>query len=229
MKILVVEDDRTFGDIMRRALEREGYFVDVVTDGEKGLYKVRVGNYALVILDIKLPHKNGFEVCRELRRDGNNIPILMITAMSEEFGVATGLDLGADDYLRKPFELAELFARIRALIRREHGQKKAYLEYGPFSIDTRAHRVFFNENQEIKLNPKEYKLLTYLIHYVGQAVSVSKLVENIWGEELVNVNSNSLEVYIHRIRNILKKHGMEGKLITVRGFGYELLEPNQNE
>jgi len=224
MKILVIEDDHIFGDILRRALEREGYFVDLVTDGEKGLYKVRVGNYAMIILDIRLPHKNGFEVCRELRRDGNNIPILMVTAMSEEFGVSTGLDLGADDYLRKPFDLAELFARIRALIRREHGQKKAFLEYGSLSIDTRAHRVFHNGNEEIKLNPKEYKLLTYLIHHAGQAISISKLVENIWGEELINVNSNSLEVYIHRIRTVLKKYGLKDKLITVRGHGYELLE-----
>lgn len=222
MKILIIEDDSTFGEILKRALEREGYFVELINDGEKGIYRSKTGNFSLILLDIKLPGKNGFEICRELRHSGKTVPILMITAVSEEFGAAAGLDLGADDYLRKPFDLAELFARVRALLRRKQGQKKTFLEYGPLSIDFCARRIFY-QNEEIRLNPKEYKLLSYLAHHQGHAVSFEELAENVWGEELVNINSNSMEVYVHRLRKLLQKYNLADKLVTIRGHGYQLL------
>lgn len=222
MRILVVEDDLTFGDILKRVLVRERYTVDTASDGEEAVYKAKVNSYALILLDIKLPKKNGFEICRILRRAGKTTPILMITAVSEEFGAATGLDLGADDYLRKPFELNELLARVRALLRRKNGNAQTSVKYGTISLDTRGHRVFYKDKEEINLNPKEYKLLNLFLNHIGEAVSTSEIVENVWGEDLSDINSNSLEVYIHRLRKVLEKCELKGKLATVRGFGYKL-------
>ena len=223
MRILVVEDDKTLQTIIARTLKREKYVVDTADTGTEAIYKGKTNEYALILLDIKLPEKNGFEVCRELRRSRKNTPILMITAVSEEFGATTGLDLGADDYLRKPFDLSELLARIRALLRRQSKDKSPLITYDRIIFDPISHRVFDKSNKEIQLNPKEYRLLQYIILHQGKVITATELIENVWNENLSEIKSNTLEVYICRLRKTLNDFGVKDKLVNIRGYGYKLL------
>ncbi len=222
MKILLVEDEPNVVSFIKQGLEEYHFSVDAAYDGKMGLSLFAKNQYELVLLDIMLPYLNGIEVCKEIRTNDNQTPILMLTALSSSDDIVKGLDTGADDYLVKPFKFQELLARIRALSRRKNSGKGLVFKIADLELDTNARSVKRN-NQVIKLTPKEYYLLNYLFRNKGVLVSRSDIAENIW-EESFEKGSNIVDVYINYLRNKIDK-GFDKKLIhTVTGMGYILKE-----
>jgi two-component system copper resistance phosphate regulon response regulator CusR len=220
MRILLVEDEPNAARMLAKGLRQRAYAVDVAADGEEALYQASVNDYDLIILDVLLPLKDGFEVCRELRAAGAVVPVLMLTARDAVQDRVTGLDLGADDYLVKPFDFHELLARVRALLRRGHALRPETLTIADLVIDTRAQQVRRGE-QKIELTVKEYALLEYLAWRAGEVVSRADIAEHVWDESF-DPFSNSIEVYVQRLRRKLDE-GHALKLIrTRRGAGYLL-------
>ncbi|MBL8186644.1 MAG: response regulator transcription factor [Acidobacteria bacterium] len=220
MRILLVEDEPDVAQMLAKGLREQSYAVDVASDGESVLYQARLNNYDLIILDIMLPLKDGFTVCRELRAAELSVAILMLTARDDVHDRITGLDAGADDYLIKPFDFHELLARVRALLRRGHMLLPEILEIADLKIDTRSHEVS-RAASRIELTAKEYALLEYLARRVNQVVSRSDIAEHVWDENF-DPFSNLIEVYIQRLRRKIDD-GHEPKLIrTLRGEGYRL-------
>jgi len=217
MKILVVEDNRKLASFLSRALTEEGYTVDVVVDGITAIEQIQALPYDLVILDWMLPEMDGLSVCRELRRKGCPVPILMLTARAEVPERIAGLDAGADDYLAKPFDLGELLARVRA-----RGRRSAFAEttvrVGPLVVD-RAERRALIDGKKIDLTPREFALLAYLAREAGRVVPRTELLAKVW-ETSFDPGSNVVEVHVKNIRD---KLGTFASLIeTVRGIGYKL-------
>ncbi len=220
MRILLVEDEPNAARMLAKGLRQRAYAVDVAADGEEALYQASVNDYDLIILDVLLPLKDGFEVCRELRAAGSVVPVLMLTARDAVQDRVTGLDLGADDYLVKPFDFHELLARVRALLRRGHALRPVTLAIADLTIDTRAQRVR-RKDQLIELTATEYALLEYLARRAGEVVSRSDIAEHVWDESFDPL-SNLIEVYIQRLRRKIDE-GRAPKLIrTRRGAGYML-------
>ena len=219
MKILVVEDEEKLANILKRGLEEEGYLVDVAYDGEEGEDYAKYVSYDLIILDIMLPVKDGFSVCKSLREQGINVPILMLTAKDSIEDRVKGLDSGADDYLVKPFDFNELFARVRSLLRRESFTKNPRIQVGDLVLDTLTREVW-KGNEKLELTPKEYNILEYFMRNPKIVVTRTMLEEKIWDLDFEG-SSNIIDVYIRRLR---KKIGdKDGKIIeTVRGAGYRL-------
>jgi DNA-binding response OmpR family regulator len=218
MKILIVEDDRKISEALRVGLTEEKFVVDTASDGETGEFMASTNFYDLIILDILLPKKDGFEVCRDLRRDGVQTPILMLTARDETADKIKGLDIGADDYLTKPFVFVELLARVRALLRRGPAVQKMMIEYENISVDTQGHTVIVNK-KPIELTAKEYCLLEYFIHHPGRVLSREQLADHVWGANY-DPFSNVVEVYINYLRKKIDTD-LDFKLIhTLRGLGY---------
>jgi two-component system OmpR family response regulator len=216
MRILVVEDEPTLLQQLRKALESAGYAVDTAADGEEAQYLGETENYDAVILDIGLPVLDGLSVLRQWRSGGRRMPVLLLTARDSWSDKVVGLDAGADDYLAKPFELPELVARLRALIRRSSGNASSELSAGEVTLDTRSGRVT-RAGAPVKLTAQEYKLLSYLMHHKGKVVSRTELIEHIYDQDF-DRDSNTIEVFITRIR---KKLGPE-LISTIRGLGYSL-------
>ena len=214
MRILLVEDDTLLGDGVCAGLRREDNSVDWVKNGETALYAVAETQYDSIILDIGLPKMNGLEVLRHMRESNNDTPVLILTAQDDITDRVNGLDAGADDYLVKPFEFAELCARLRALTRRNRGMSSETLQYKDIIIDTVAHTVTYN-NQPVILSRREFSLLFELITNQGRVLSRHHLEQKLysWGDE---IESNTIEVYIHHLR---KKFYTE-LITTVRGIGY---------
>lgn len=214
MRILLVEDDTLLGDGVCAGLRREDNSVDWVKNGETALYAVAETQYDSIILDIGLPKMNGLEVLRHMRESNNDTPVLILTAQDDITDRVNGLDAGADDYLVKPFEFAELCARLRALTRRNRGMSSETLQYKGIIIDTVAHTVTYN-NQPVILSRREFSLLFELITNQGRVLSRHHLEQKLysWGDE---IESNTIEVYIHHLR---KKFYTE-LITTVRGIGY---------
>lgn len=223
MRILVAEDDAYLGLSLKKGLEDNHYVVDLVVDGEEALSLGLVVPYNLVILDIMLPRLDGFEVCRQLRHYKRMFPILFLTALSEIDHRVTGLDLGADDYLTKPFVLREFDARVRALLRREGSSKTTQLRFIDILLDTLTHEVWRGEH-EITLTSKEYLLLEVLMRYPQQVLSRTMIAEHIWNVNSKNL-SNVIDVYIGCLRRKLCERGEPDLIQTIRGFGYQLKEP----
>lgn len=220
MRILLVEDEPDAARLLAKGLREQSYAVDVAADGEAASYQVQMNDYDLVILDVMLPHKSGFEVCRELRDAGSPVPILMLTARDEVQDRIAGLDSGADDYLVKPFDFHELLARGRALLRRGQSLQPETIEIADLKLNTRSHEVR-RAGQSIELTAKEYALLDYLARRAGQIVSRSDIASHVWDENF-DPFSNLIEVYIQRLRRKIDD-GEERKLIrTLRGEGYLL-------
>jgi DNA-binding response OmpR family regulator len=218
MKILIVEDDRKISEALRIGLTEEKFIVDTASDGEDGEHLAFSNFYDLVILDILLPKKDGFEVCRALRQAGVHTPILMLTARDGTADKIRGLDIGADDYLTKPFVFAELLARIRALLRRGPTVQKSLIEYENISVDTLGHTVTLNKIP-VELTAKEYCLLEYFISHPGKVLSREQLADHVWGANY-DPFSNVVEVYINYLRKKIDTD-TEFKLIhTLRGLGY---------
>ena len=223
MRILVAEDDPRLGPSLKKGLEDNHYAVDLVTDGEEALSVALAVSYNLIILDILLPRIDGFEVCRQLRNQKRMIPILFLTALSGVDHRVNGLDIGADDYLTKPFAFRELEARVRALLRREGPSKTTELCFMDLTLDTRTHEVKRGERQ-ISLTSKEYSLLELLMSNPGLVFSRDMIAEHMWNIDAEHL-SNVIDVYIRYLRRKLCEAGEPDVITTIRGFGYQLKEP----
>ena len=216
MRILLVEDDKILADALSRALVQSAYAVDVVETGEAADNALAVSAYDLAILDIGLPGLSGLDVLRRLRGRKSHVPVLLLTALDTLADRVRGLDLGADDYLTKPFDLPELEARVRALLRRGSANPAPYLHHGRLSLDTVGRRVF-HDNTPVELSARELAVLELLMMREGRVVSKELMVNHLygWGDE---VGANAIEVYVYRIRKKLEPLGCE--IRTVRGMGY---------
>jgi len=222
MRILLVEDDIRIVNFIAKGLRENAYAIDAATDGEAALFQASVNEYDLIILDVMLPVKNGFEVCRELREKNVKTPILMLTARDAVEDRIKGLDSGADDYLIKPFAFDELLARLRALLRRSETIRPPKIVVGDLEIDTVAQRAN-RGGREIYLTTKEYALLEYLARERGRVVGRGEIAEHVWDENF-DAFSNLIEVYVKRLRSKIDD-GFAVQLIhTRRGAGYILDE-----
>jgi len=220
MRILIVDDDRRLCNIIKRGLTEEAYVVDVAYDGEDGEYLATINPYDLIILDIMMPKKDGIEVCRELRSNRVNTPILMLTAKDAVEDRITGLDAGADDYLVKPFAFNELLARIRALLRREGQAKTPEIRVGDLHLNTRTREVWRGD-RSIELTTKEYVILEYFMRHPNIVVTRTMLEEHAWDYDFDSM-SNLIDVYIRRLRRKIDESETTSLIQTVRGAGYRL-------
>jgi two-component system, OmpR family, response regulator len=218
MHILVVEDDRPLARILRKSIESSGHTVDIVGDGDEALRMARTRSHDALVLDLQLPRLSGVEVCRRLRDDGNAVPIIMLTARGTVAERIEGLDVGADDYLPKPFSLAELQARLRALHRRGKAEPEL-LRSGSLELDTTARELRVN-GTSVELTGTELALLEYLMRNPGVVLSRDQLREQVWGDGFEPA-SNVVDIYVHYVRRKLKRAGADHDPIrTVRGLGY---------
>ena len=220
MRVLVVEDDHVVGDAVQRALSREGYAADRVDSAERAKAALHTETFDLAIVDIGLPREDGLQLVRELRRRGRNLPILMLTARDGLQDRVNALDLGADDYLTKPFQLAELLARCRALVRRANGVASTELVFGTLRLDL-AHKEGSVNGTPLALTRREWSVLECLVLNAGRVVSKEKLLSAVasWNDELT---PNAVEVYVSRLRT---KLGDAAFIRVIRGLGYRLDEP----
>jgi len=218
MRILIAEDDAVLADGLSRSLKAGGYAVDVVASGDAADTALAAQSFDLLILDVGLPKLSGLEVLRRMRARNSTVPVLILTAADSVEQRVKGLDLGADDYMAKPFALSELEARVRALTRRASGSAQTILKHGPLALDQVGHVATIND-QVIDLSARELGLLEILLQRPGRLVSKEQLVDRLcsWGEE---VSNNAIEVYVHRLRKKIEVAGV--RIVTVRGLGYYL-------
>lgn len=216
MRLLLIEDDPMIGESMEEVLRRENYAVDWVRDGDSGLLALRQDVYHLVLLDLGLPKRQGMELLRQYRNQDGAVPVLIVTARDATTSRVEGLDAGADDYLIKPFDIDELLARIRALLRRGKAPRQALVSYRGLQVDLAAHAASF-QGTPLHLPAREFAVLRALLDVPGSVVTKNKLEESIygWGEE---IESNAIDVYIHHLR---KKLGSDF-IQNIRGVGYKL-------
>ena len=220
MRILLVEDERSVASFIARTLRENAYAVDVADTGEKALQLGKDVNYDVILLDVRLPGISGIEVCRELRQRGVEAPVMMLTARSMVEQRVEGLDVGADDYLTKPFVLAELLARVRALVRRSFNKGGGHLHYSDLELD--RHRRRATRGKElIPLTTKEFALLELFLLRAGALVTRAEIVEHVWDNNH-DGGTNLLEVYINRLRQKIDQNGLPKLIHTVRGVGYRL-------
>jgi two-component system OmpR family response regulator len=224
MRILLVEDNKVLGDAMLRSLQQSGYAVDWARNGKDADLALGDQVYDLALLDLGLPRMDGFEVLRRLRNRRSNLPVLIVTARESLEDRIKGLDLGADDYILKPFDMPELLARVRAHIRRAQTSASTEIIYGPLVYDTSSRLVRIS-GEPLNLSARELGILETLLMKVGKVVTKELLVEKLcnWDEEL---GSNAIEVYVHRLRKKLQPHGVD--ISTVRGLGY-MLEKHRDD
>ncbi len=225
MRILVVEDERKLAAFLKHGLEEESYSVDIAYDGETALELASQNAYDAIILDVMLPKLDGFAVLAQLRARGDTTPVVMLTARGTPEERVMGLDLGADDYLPKPFHFEELLARLRSVLRRSSPERTVRLQCGDLVLDTRA-RVAYRGKEEIPLTPREYALLEYLMRHKNQTLSRTLILQHVWHPSFSG-DSNIVDVYIKRLREKIERPGMPLLLQTVRGFGYRLHEPEE--
>lgn len=218
MKILVIEDEKKVASFLKKGLEQEYYTVDVANDGRTGLNLALSEEYDLIILDIMLPIMDGITLLKEVRKEKNETPILMLTAKGNVEDKVEGLNSGADDYLPKPFAFEELLARARALVRRKDKIKNNVLTIGDLTLDTQTHKVKRGES-EISLTPKEYSILEYLLRNKNHVVSRMKLTEHVY-EYQFDPDTNVIDVYINKLRNKIDRDSDQQLLHTIRGIGY---------
>jgi two-component system, OmpR family, copper resistance phosphate regulon response regulator CusR len=220
MRLLLVEDDARIARFVAKGLREESYAVDVAATGDDALYQAEINTYDLILLDVMIPGRDGFTVCRELRKAGKRVPILMLTARDAVEDRITGLDHGADDYLTKPFEFRELLARLRALLRRSGELRPPQIVVADLVLDTAAQSVS-RAGRDIVLTTKEYALLEYLARNAGRVVGRAEIAEHVWDENF-DVFSNLIEVYVNRIRGKIDAGSQKPLLHTRRGAGYLL-------
>ncbi|MGH8973329.1 MAG: response regulator transcription factor [Acidimicrobiia bacterium] len=220
MRILVVEDEIKMAALLKRGLEHEGFAVDVSGDGLDALWAARENDYDAIVLDAMIPGCDGFEVCRTLRREGRWAPVLMLTARDELEDRVTGLDSGADDYLTKPFAFAELFARLRAVMRRTPGERPVVLQVGDLELDPATHEVRRGE-VPIALSPKKFALLEEFMRHPGEVLSRTRILEHVW-DFAYDGTSNVVDVYVGYVRDAIDRPFGCDSIETVRGVGYRL-------
>lgn len=218
VRILLVEDNRQLAEWLARALRQSQFVVDCMHDGIEADHVLMTQTYAAVILDIALPRMNGMEVLRRLRQRGLKVPVLILTAQGAVQDRVQGLNLGADDYLPKPFELSELEARLRALIRRSHGRENPIVCCGSLSYDGNT-RLFSNDGKSLALTPREHSVLEILMLDLGRTVSKEALSEQIFALDQ-DASADAIEIYVHRLRK--KLEGINVAIVTLRGLGYML-------
>ena len=221
MRVLVVEDEARMATYLKKSLEAEGFDVDVAADGELALERALTGGYDAITLDIMLPKMNGYMVCRELRAANVNTPVLMLTAKDGEYDEADALDIGADDFLRKPFSVVVLVARLKALLRR--GQARTVdLAFSDISLSPTS-KSAVRAGQVLPLTPREFALLEYFLYNAGNTLSKAQLLEHVWGAGFVG-EPNVVEVYVGYLRKKLESIPGRARIQTVRGRGYRLVE-----
>jgi DNA-binding response OmpR family regulator len=220
MRLLLVEDDSRIARFVAKGLREQAYAVDVVTTGDDALYQAEINTYDLVILDVMIPGRDGFAVCRELRKSGHRTPILMLTARDAVEDRITGLDHGADDYLTKPFEFRELLARLRALLRRSGELHPPRIAVADLVLDTAGQNVS-RAGRNIPMTAKEYALLEFLARNAGRVVGRAEIAEHVW-DETFDAFSNLIEVYVNRVRRKIEAGASVPLLHTRRGAGYVL-------
>ena len=222
MRILVVEDEQKVASFIQRGLEEEGFVVEVAVDGEEGVKKAETGTFDLILMDIMLPKKDGLAAIKELREKEINSPVLCLTARDSVDDKVSGLDIGADDYLAKPFAFAELVARCRALIRRGSKDRGAEIFFADLRLDPVAHKVW-RGGEEIDLTSKEYALMEYFMRHPNQVLSRTMIAENVW-DYTFDSFTNIIDVYVNYLRNKIDKNFDKKLIHTVRGAGYALKE-----
>ena len=221
MRILVVEDEVRLAQNIRRGLQSlSSFVVDLAHDGEEGQHLALSEAYDLIILDLMLPEIDGLSILRRLRSEGKDTPVLILTAKNTPQDIVRGLDYGSDDYLGKPFDMGELLARVKALIRRSQGRPNPLLQIGDLEIDTRSH-IVQRGNQAIMLPPLEYRLLEYLAYHVDQTISKTELLEHLYDYNWEKF-SNVIEVYISSLRSKIDRNSSTKLIHTLRGHGYML-------
>jgi DNA-binding response OmpR family regulator len=220
MKILVVEDDRKVAGFIEQGLKEEGYVVDIAPDGDEATMLAHVYDYDVILLDVVLPKKNGFQIATELRREGRQTPILMLTSRDATEDVVRGLDAGADDYLAKPFRFDELLARIRALHRRGGAERIETLTFGPIVLDRLRHAVTVRD-RPFGLTPKEFQLLEYFLLHPEEVVRRTTLLEKVWDMHF-DPESNVVDVHVGNLRRKLAQAAGESLIQTIRGVGFSL-------
>ena len=218
MRILLVEDELKMARAVRRGLEQEGYAVDAVSDGEDALHRALFEDYDAIVLDVMLPSRDGFGVCRELRTKGRWAPVLMLTARDGVADRIRGLDAGADDYLVKPFSFGELLARLRALVRRGAAERPTVLTADDVVLDPAAHTVT-RDATPIPLSAREFALLEFLMHHAGEVVSRTRILEHVWDVNYEGF-SNVVDVYVGYLRKKIEVPFDRPFIRTVRGVGY---------
>src|ERR1019366_6572988 len=222
MSILIIEDEKKLSAILKRALKSERYSVEVAYTGKDGLEKAMKGNYSLILLDVMLEEMDGFAVCKELRKNQVHTPVIMLTARGGAEDRVAGLDAGADDYLVKPFGLDELFARIRAVLRRRKTVDSEIVKVGDVEMDKKKHEVT-RAGKVVSLTPKEYKLLELLLSNQGDAIERRRLIDRAWGPGFEETN-NELNVHIRYLRKKIDGDRVKPLIQTVRGLGFVLAE-----
>jgi len=223
MRLLLAEDDAQLGRTLTKGLRQEAYAVDIVADGESAMNHALINEYDIIILDVMMPRRDGFSVCRELRRNGRRTPVLMLTARDTIADKITGLDSGGDDYLTKPFEFAELLARLRALLRRRTTDLlAAEVRIGSLRVNMASHTVD-RAGRTIVLTTKEFALLAFLARHEGHVVSRAEICAHVWDDNH-DPYSNAIEVYINRLRRKIDSVSDAPLIHTRRGAGYMLAE-----
>jgi DNA-binding response OmpR family regulator len=225
MRILVVEDDAKMAELLRRGLSAEGHAVEVAPDGIQGLEKGQTAQFDAIVLDVMLPGIDGLAVARRLRSGGNRVPILMLTARDAPSDIVRGLDVGADDYLTKPFPFSVLAARLRVIGRRASPVSSHLLRIADLDLDAETHAVH-RAGKAVVLTRTDFVLLEFLMRRAGRVVSRDDLIESVWGIDR-DVESNALDVFIFQLRNKLEANGSRRLIQTVRGFGYTVRESEE--
>jgi two-component system response regulator RegX3 len=234
--VLVVEDEDAYIEGLTRGLEREGFRVDVARDGVEALARFAEFDPDLVLLDVMLPKLSGVDVCRELRRRGSDVPIIMVTARSAEIDTVVGLEVGADDYVSKPYRLRELVARMRAVMRRRAPDEQPHastapgpgagevLRVGDVAVDTERHEVWIRDTL-VQLPLKEFELLTLLLENAGRVLTRDQLIDRVWGLDYVG-DTKTLDVHVKRLRSRVEEDpSRPTRIITIRGLGYKFDSP----
>jgi DNA-binding response OmpR family regulator len=218
MKLLVVEDEKDLADAVASGLSRQAYSVDVTYDGNEAVELIEVNYYDLIILDLNLPGLDGLEICKRVRSVDSTTGILMLTARVSNESRVLGLDLGADDYLVKPFHFPELLARVRAILRRKGEVRRVILRFEDLVLDPNSLSAYVGDHKLV-LTTKEFALLEYLVKNAGSVVSQEQLLEHVWNDE-ANLFTQTIKVHINNLRNKFKPLGKEDLIRTIKGKGY---------
>ncbi|MDZ7317110.1 MAG: response regulator transcription factor [candidate division KSB1 bacterium] len=226
-KILIIEDEQGLAEGLKDNFEAEGYSVSLAFDGEEGLQKATTELPDVIILDIMLPKKSGFDVCKELRKQGFHIPIIMLTARTQEVDRVLGLELGADDYVPKPFSTRELLARVKAILRRTKNSKEkseAVVDLGKIKVDFEHYTAFDSENRPVDMTYKEFEILKYFIQNKGRTISRDELLDKVWGYEIYPT-SRTVDNHIVKLRKKIEENPENPKhILTVYGIGYKYID-----
>lgn len=226
-KILIIEDEQGLAEGLKDNFEAEGYAVSLAFDGEEGLQKATTELPDVIILDIMLPKKSGFDVCKELRKQGFHIPIIMLTARTQEVDRVLGLELGADDYVPKPFSTRELLARVKAILRRTKNSKEkseTVVDLGKIKVDFEHYTAFDSENRPVDMTYKEFEILKYFIQNKGRTISRDELLDKVWGYEIYPT-SRTVDNHIVKLRKKIEENPENPKhILTVYGIGYKYID-----